>query len=82
MEGSSLQVEGLEKAPELLVSEGSTKDKEPQKERKKSEGWSTEKMQEKASKQEFKETEEMVRWRSINQEGINNVWKNGLSIEE
>ena len=39
------------------------------------EGLSTEKMEVKASKQELKETEEMVQWRSIKQEEIDNVWK-------
>ena len=41
-----------------------------QKEEKKSkvEGWSTEKMKRKESQQQFKDTEDMVQWRSINQE--------------
>ena len=34
-------------------------------------GWSAEKMEEKASKHGFKDTEVMGQWRSINQEGIN-----------
>ena len=38
-------------------------------------GWSTEKMDEKASEHEVKNTEEMVQWRSISQARIDNVWK-------
>ena len=53
------------------------KKREPKKEKKKSKvaGWPTENMEEKASTHEFNDTEEMVQWRSLNQEGINNVWK-------
>ena len=53
------------------------KEKEPKKENTKSKvaGWSTEKMEEKASKQEFKDIEEMVQRWSINQAEINDVWK-------
>ena len=62
-------------AAELPVSQVLMKDKEPMKEMKKTKvaGWSTEKMDEKASKQECKDAEEMVQWRSINQEEIGNV---------
>ena len=79
VEGKSLQVEGVQRAPELLVSQVVTKEKEPKKEKKKSKvvGWSTVKMEEKESKQEFKDTEEMVQcnqWRSIDPEVSNNVW--------
>ena len=53
-----------------------TKEREPKKEKKKSEvaGWSSAKMEERTSKHEFKDTEEMVQWRNINQGGINMVW--------
>ena len=69
IEGRSFLVEEMQKAPELLVSELLMKEKELKKEKKQSEvaGWFTEKIEEKASKQEFKDTEEMVQWRSINQ---------------
>ena len=52
MEGKSLQVEGVQKAPELLVSHVFTKEKEQEKEQKKSKmiGWHTDKMEEKESK--------------------------------
>ena len=58
MEGKSLQVEGVQRAPELLVSQVFTKDEEPKEEEKKMKvvGWSTEKMEEKESMQEFKDT--------------------------
>ena len=39
-------------------------------------------MEEKASKHEFKDTEELLQWRSINQEGMNNVRKSFRKIEE
>ena len=77
MEGKSLQVEGVQRAPERPVSQVSTKQKVPTKEKKQSmvAGWSTEKMEEKASKQEFKDTEDMVQWRSTNQENIETLRK-------
>ena len=75
MEGKSLQVEGVQRAPELPVSQVSTKEKEQQKEKKKRKGkrWSTEKMEEKDSNQEFRDTEDMVHRKSINQGGPKNV---------
>ena len=39
-------------------------------------------MDEKTSKHEFKDSEEMVQWISINQKGKNNVWKSCRKIEE
>ena len=38
-------------------------------------GWSTERMVEKESEHAFKDAEEMVQWRSIDQEGMNKMWK-------
>ena len=72
-----MQVRGVRKAPELLASHMLTKEKGPKKEKKKSKvvGWSTEKVEAKESKHEFKDTEEMVQWRNINQEEIDNMWK-------
>ena len=71
MEGKRLQVEGVQKVLEFLVSQVVTKEKEPKKEKKKTwlVRWSTEKMR------EFRDTEEMVQWRNIDQEGINNMWE-------
>ena len=70
MEGKSLQVEGVEKAPEYPVSQVLTKEKEQTKEKKKSKakGSFIKKMEEKESNQEFRDAGEMVHWRSINQE--------------
>ena len=75
--GKILQVEGVKRAPELLVSQVLTKEQGQKKEWKKNKvvGWSTEKMEEKGSKQEFNDTEDMVQWRSINQEETDSVWK-------
>ena len=66
----------MQKVPELLVSQIATKEKEPKKEKKKSEVVSLvhRKMEEKASTYEFKHTEEKVQWRNINQEEIDSVW--------
>ena len=77
MKGQRLQVEGAQRTPELLVSKVFTKEKEQKKEKKTSKlvGWSTEKTEEKESKQEFEDAEDMVQWRTINQEEIDSVWK-------
>ena len=62
-----MQVEGVQKEQE----------KEQQKEKKQSKlvGWSTEHMEEKQRNQEFKHSGEMVLWMSIDQEGMNQMWK-------
>ena len=62
-----MQVEGVQKEQE----------KEQQKEKKKSKfvGWSTENMEKKQRNQEFKHSGEMVQWMSIDQEGMNTMWK-------
>ena len=56
--GRSSQIEGVQKAPEVLVFEVFTKEKEAKKEKKKNSKvarWSTETMEEKASKQKFRD---------------------------
>ena len=59
------------------ISRVPAKEKEQKKEKKsKVLGWSEEKMEEKESKQELKDTKETVKRRSIDQEGINEMWKN------
>ena len=75
MDGKSLQVEGVQKPTELLVSQVLTKKKEQHKEKKQSKvvGWFTEKMEEKERTQEFKDVEDVAQWRSTYQEGIDNV---------
>ena len=37
--------------------------------------WSSEMMEEKTSKYELKDTEEVVQWTSVNQGGVDNLWK-------
>ena len=32
-------------------------------------------LEEVASKQEYEDTEEMIKWRNINQEGVDALWK-------
>ena len=77
MEGKSPQVEGVQWALEPQESQVVIKGEVQKKEKKKSKlkGRSTDKMEKKASKQEFRDTEEMVQWRSINQKGLDNLWK-------
>ena len=72
-EGNALHIEGLQTVPQLVVSQVLPAEKEKTtKERKgKVAGWSTEKMEEKASSQLEKDTEDMVSWRSLNQPEIN-----------
>ena len=58
----SSQVESVQKVPGLSVCQVTTKERESKMENNKSKvvGWSTEKMEKKASTQEFKDTEDMV----------------------
>ena len=74
-EGKSLQLESVQRGRDTLVSQVLTKENEPTKEKKKSKvvGCSTEKVEEKASKQEFTDTEDMVQRRNINQEEVGNM---------
>ena len=69
-----IKAEGVPHVLELIVSQAHIRKSEAKKEetkpKKKVVGWSTEEMEEKTSKRELKDTEEMVQWRSINQEGI------------
>ena len=53
-----------------------TRKKTAQQERgRKISSWSTKMLEEVASKQECEDTEEMVHWRNISQEDINELWK-------
>ena len=67
---------------ELRVSQVLTEEKGQKKEKKKRKvvGWSTEKMEKKERKQEFRDTEEIVHSRSRNQERLGNVWKSCREI--
>ena len=79
-----MQVEGGQKEPELRVSPVFTKEKEQQKEKKKSKlvGWSPENMEEKQRKLDLGHLEEMVQWRSVDQEGMNQMWKTLSKMKE
>ena len=68
-EGNGLQINGVHRAPQLVVSSMLSKEKGPkEKERKgKVVGWSKEKMEEKANNQLNRDTQEIVSWRSIHQ---------------
>ena len=59
--GRSLQSEGAQKAPELLVSQTLAKEKEAKEEKQKNKvvGWFSKEMEEKTSKRGFQDTEEM-----------------------
>ena len=57
--GRSLQSEGAQKAPELLVSQTKEKEAKEEKQKNKVVGWFSEEMEEKTSKREFQDTEEM-----------------------
>ena len=76
----TMQVEGVQKEP---GASGISSFHKRQKEKKKSKlvGWSTENMEEKQRNQEFKHSEEMVPWRSVDQEGMNQMWKTLSKIE-
>ena len=45
------------------------------KKKKKVAGWSTKAFKEVTSRRENEDTEEMVQWKSINQEEVENLWK-------
>ena len=72
-EGGVLHMEGMPKVPELVVSQLVAEDGEPKEKEMEGKvaGWSTENMEEKASNQLVKDTEDMVNWRSTSQELTN-----------
>ena len=74
--GSKLDV--IQKVPELVVNERMSQGervKNPQV-KKKVPGWSIEEMKERARLAEEKDTDEMKRWRSLNQSEIDQCWEN------
>ena len=87
MRAEKSEAEGVQHVPELMVSLTGAVEEEGGKEGKEEEskkrvvGWSTERMEDKTSKREFKDTEETVQWRSINQEGFDNLWKETMEEE-
>ena len=62
---------------EVMVSQAQMKKKEAKKEKGHNivVGWSVERMEEDRSNREVKDSEEMLQWRSINQEEVDNLWK-------
>ena len=76
MEGSSLQAEGMQKILELVVHERMFQDKKGERVRRTEvKGWSTEEMKNKPSSFWEEETEEMIGWRSVSQEEMDQCWK-------
>ena len=69
----------MQKEPELVVHERSVsrqKRRQGTKEKKDVKGWSIEEMKDKPSSSFEEDTEEMRTWRSLNQEEIDQCWKN------
>ena len=77
MEGSPLQLEVMQKVPELVVQERMFQGKGVKglKEKKKVQGWSVEEMKEKSNVTVVKDTEEMRKWRSLSQSEMDLCWK-------
>ena len=68
----------MQKVPEPVVHERTTKGGELKctKEKKKVKGWSIEEMKERPDIAAEEDTEEMKRWRSLNQSEMDLCWKN------
>ena len=79
-----LQIDGVQRVPEPVVSQVFTKEKEVKKKESKGgvAGWSTEKMEQKAHNQLERDTEEMVSWRSINREEIDDIWMSWQELKK
>ena len=77
MEGGSLQAEVMQKVLELVVHERMSQGKEVRgtKEKKKVKGSSTEEMKDKPSSSLEEDTGEMIEWRSMSQEEMDQCWK-------
>ena len=77
MEGSALQAEIMQKVPELLVHERMSQSEEVRgtEEKKNVKGWSTEEMKDKPNSLLEEDTEEMRKWRGMNQEEVDQCWK-------
>ena len=75
MEGSSLQVDVMQKVPELVVHERMSQG-EVHKKKKKVKGWSTDEMKDKPSSSLEEDTGEMNEWRSTSQEEMDQGRKN------
>ena len=76
LERSSLQVDVVKKAPELVVHERMSQGAKGKCTMKKVEGWSTEEMKDKANSLLEVDTEEMRKWRGMSREEMDQCWKN------
>ena len=75
-EGGKQEVEEVRNAPELAVAQTQMKKRDASKEKKrKIASWSTKMLEETANRPECEDTEEMVQWRTISQEGTDWLWK-------
>ena len=72
VDGRKIKAEGMQSVLEQVVSQAQMKKKE--KDKKKVVGWSTKMLDEVRRNREFKDTDEMVPWRNINQE-LDHLWK-------
>ena len=85
MEGSSLELDAMQKVLELVVNERMSQGKRvtSPKGKKKVPGWSIEQIKEKPNIAVEEDTEEMRKWRGLNQSAMDQCWKNFVeSMEE
>ena len=85
MNGNSLQLEVMQKAPESVVHERMSHGEEARgtKEKKEVTGWSSEEMKEKTNIAVEEDTEEMRKWRGLSQSEMDQCWKNlGERVED
>ena len=76
MEGSSLQAEVMHKLSAWCMTRMSQGEKvRGTKEKKKVKGWSTQEMKEKANSSLEQDTEDMIKWRGMSQEEMEQCWK-------
>ena len=78
MEGSSSQLDVMQKVPDLVVNKLMSQGEQEKytKEKKKVPVWSVEEMKERPNIAVEEDTEEMNRWRSLNQSEMDLCWKN------
>ena len=77
MEGSSVKLDVIQKVPELVVKKRMSQGEKVKdtKDKKKVPGWSVEEMKERPDIAGEEDTEEMKRWRSLNQIEMDLCWK-------
>ena len=74
-EGEKLQVECVQRAPEHAVAQAQMEEEAGKERKRKVTGWSTRMLQEVESKQEYEDMDEMTKWKSISQEGVDASWE-------